>query len=249
VCGWSFSTLTKQNLKKRASGTAANPAKLPEMCFLAAYTYTLLRHGHGFDLHRNLTCADKVELDGVKLNIGWPLGAMLYEINTLPWEYSPETAHQVASHSKSRDRQHSPKRRKGSGKGHDSSSPRRDLDDLDAEVVRRQGTEPKQGAGEGIGVLESWSGYQGASIWLSLGATLGLVVGLFTAKYLGLGGTTGLIVSFDDAATRPLTQLANNAPPIHGGLKNVASSVHSRQPLLGRQQRGPPGSSYGTLHE
>jgi hypothetical protein len=58
---------------------------LAHYCFVASYTYSLLRDGYGFDLDRNITVVSKV--NGLK--VGWALGAMLYEINALPWEYVP----------------------------------------------------------------------------------------------------------------------------------------------------------------
>ena len=58
---------------------------LPEYCWMSAYVLTLLHTGYGFSMDANITVAD--ELSGHK--VGWALGAMLYEINTLPWTYEP----------------------------------------------------------------------------------------------------------------------------------------------------------------
>ena len=55
---------------------------IPNYCFLVAYTYALLTVGYGFQDNQSLTVLDQVR--GNK--VGWPLGAILYEINTLPWE-------------------------------------------------------------------------------------------------------------------------------------------------------------------
>lgn len=52
-------------------------------CFIAAYAYGMLTEGYHFEPNRNLTVVAKI--DGLK--VGWALGAMLYEINALPWEY------------------------------------------------------------------------------------------------------------------------------------------------------------------
>lgn len=55
---------------------------IPYFCFLSAYTHVLLEDGFGFSSDQNLTVIDKV--NGNK--VGWALGAILYEINSLPWE-------------------------------------------------------------------------------------------------------------------------------------------------------------------
>ena len=63
-----------------------------EFCFVAAFAYETLTTGHGFDGTRNLTAVDKMGYNGNYVNVGWPLGAMLYEINALPWTYVPPVA-------------------------------------------------------------------------------------------------------------------------------------------------------------
>lgn len=45
----------------------------------------MLRNGYGFEMEDNITATDVV--NGQK--VGWALGSMLYEINTLPWTYIP----------------------------------------------------------------------------------------------------------------------------------------------------------------
>jgi hypothetical protein len=55
---------------------------LPYFCFLSSYAYVLLVDGYGFQKNSTLTVLDQV--NGNK--VGWPLGAILYEINSLPWE-------------------------------------------------------------------------------------------------------------------------------------------------------------------
>jgi Golgi nucleoside diphosphatase len=55
---------------------------LPYFCFLSSYVYVLLIDGYGFTKNSSLTVLDQV--NGNK--VGWPLGAILYEINALPWE-------------------------------------------------------------------------------------------------------------------------------------------------------------------
>jgi len=56
------------------------------MCFRAAFIFELLVDGYGFKLEHNITATDVVS--GQK--VGWALGSMLYEINTLPWTYLPK---------------------------------------------------------------------------------------------------------------------------------------------------------------
>jgi hypothetical protein len=54
---------------------------LPDFCFLVTYAYALLIEGYGFHTNVTLTVLDQVK--GYK--VGWALGAILYEINTMPW--------------------------------------------------------------------------------------------------------------------------------------------------------------------
>lgn len=55
---------------------------IPNYCFLATYTYALLTDGYGFRADQSITVLDQVR--GNK--VSWALGAILYEINTMPWE-------------------------------------------------------------------------------------------------------------------------------------------------------------------
>lgn len=55
---------------------------IPNYCFLASYTYALLTEGYGFRPEQSITVLD--QLRGNK--VSWALGAILYEINTMPWE-------------------------------------------------------------------------------------------------------------------------------------------------------------------
>jgi len=61
-----------------------------ELCFMAAYAYSMLHFGHGFELDRNFTAIEVMSYEGVDLQVGWQLGSILYEINALPWVYDPE---------------------------------------------------------------------------------------------------------------------------------------------------------------
>jgi hypothetical protein len=61
---------------------------LAHYCFVATFGYALLTEGYGFEPSRNLTVVNKID----ELKVTWALGAMLYEINALPWEYvKPQT--------------------------------------------------------------------------------------------------------------------------------------------------------------
>jgi len=59
---------------------------LPQYCFRAVFVYQLLRNGWEFGDEYEMTAVDVI--NGQKM--GWALGCMLYEINTLPWDFHPE---------------------------------------------------------------------------------------------------------------------------------------------------------------
>ena len=65
---------------------AAVDAKLGALnqyfCFMASYTLVLLQDGYGFTPQDTITAIDKIN----GFTTGWPLGAILHEINNLPWE-------------------------------------------------------------------------------------------------------------------------------------------------------------------
>jgi Golgi nucleoside diphosphatase len=56
-------------------------------CFRSAYVFNLLHHGYGFKMTDTITATNVI--NGHK--VGWALGAMLYEINALPWSYEEST--------------------------------------------------------------------------------------------------------------------------------------------------------------
>lgn len=66
-----------------------------EMCFRSAFAFEFLHNGHGFRMKDRITATDVV--NGHK--VGWPLGSMLYEINTLPWHYLAKQQVVVHNHS------------------------------------------------------------------------------------------------------------------------------------------------------
>lgn len=66
---------------------------IDSFCFRASYAFQLLHNGYGFKMNDTIR-ATKV-INGQK--IGWALGAMLYEINTMPWRHAPLPAVSVPS--------------------------------------------------------------------------------------------------------------------------------------------------------
>ena len=90
ACALSKRELHARN-KKRGSGLKDDD--LDELCFRSSYAYALLRHGHGFDAaHHRFTAAETLRSPaGVELTADWALGAILYEINSLPWTLARST--------------------------------------------------------------------------------------------------------------------------------------------------------------
>ena len=58
-----------------------------EVCFVAAYAYETFVSGHGFESRVNFTTVTETTYNGATVSVGWQLGAMLYEINALPWSF------------------------------------------------------------------------------------------------------------------------------------------------------------------
>jgi hypothetical protein len=56
-----------------------------DFCFIVSYVYLLLTEGYGFP--KNQTFTVLTEINGN--SVGWAFGAMMYEINTMPWQYDP----------------------------------------------------------------------------------------------------------------------------------------------------------------
>ena len=57
--------------------------ELFQFCFRSVFTFEMLYTGYGFPLDYEITAVDT--LNNQKL--GWALGSILYEINTLPWDF------------------------------------------------------------------------------------------------------------------------------------------------------------------
>jgi len=86
VCGLTWKELTAYNANLPKSTRVDDEDTLAQMCFRSVYVYQMLRNGWGFEDDYEITAVDVI--NGQKL--GWALGCMLYEINTLPWDFHPE---------------------------------------------------------------------------------------------------------------------------------------------------------------
>jgi len=82
ICSMNFDELKEYN-SHRKKKKRLDDVELPRMCFLSSYVYSLLHHGYGFHKSNSIMAVHAV--DGNKVT--WALGSMLYEINTLPWQY------------------------------------------------------------------------------------------------------------------------------------------------------------------
>ena len=84
VCGLSWEELQAYN--KELSDPISDPFELGQYCFRSIFVYQILHNGYGFPDDSRITAVDI--LNGRKLT--WALGSILYEINTLPWEFHEE---------------------------------------------------------------------------------------------------------------------------------------------------------------
>lgn len=77
-------TMTRNELVEFNNGNGrVDASDLDSYCFRSAYAFELLLNGYGFRANDTIRVTDVIE--GQK--VGWALGAMLYEINTMPWRY------------------------------------------------------------------------------------------------------------------------------------------------------------------
>jgi Golgi nucleoside diphosphatase len=81
VCSLRWEELQAYN--KQLPGPIDDPYELAQYCFRSVFVYQILRNGYGFPDDSFITAVDV--LNGRKLT--WALGSILYEINTLPWEF------------------------------------------------------------------------------------------------------------------------------------------------------------------
>lgn len=79
-------SLSQQEVREWASAKTFPDTIVDSYCFRSAYVFQLLHHGFGFHLNDTIRATNVV--NGHK--VGWALGAMLYEINVLPWSYHSE---------------------------------------------------------------------------------------------------------------------------------------------------------------
>jgi Golgi nucleoside diphosphatase len=83
ICQMTLEELVEYNSDSKQVAHSLPLQHLRQMCFRAAYTFEILHHGYGFQLDDHVTAIKTLQ----GREMGWALGAMLYEINTLPWEY------------------------------------------------------------------------------------------------------------------------------------------------------------------
>jgi Golgi nucleoside diphosphatase len=80
TCSMSRSELVEFN------NGVVDESELDSYCFRSAYAFALLHDGYGFQLSDTIRATQVI--NGQK--VGWALGAMLYEINAMPWRYEAE---------------------------------------------------------------------------------------------------------------------------------------------------------------
>ena len=89
ICSFSLDELVAHN--KKLDNPIDDENALKAMCFRSAFVASFLIDGVGFPETYHVTALDVV--NGQKL--GWALGSMLYEINSLPWEIEKKYLHQL----------------------------------------------------------------------------------------------------------------------------------------------------------
>jgi hypothetical protein len=82
ICSKSFNDIVLYDATLTYLKTAKHSSLLPYYCFLTSYMVVLLEDGYGFTDNNTLSTQD--EIKGNK--VGWAYGAMLYEINSLPFK-------------------------------------------------------------------------------------------------------------------------------------------------------------------
>lgn len=92
--GQQLRAVSKELLEKLAEAAAESSDEKTsrEICFKAALTIAMLNNGFGVQMDRKLFATDIIRTAaGNKLKAGWTLGAILFEINSLPWTYKPDS--------------------------------------------------------------------------------------------------------------------------------------------------------------
>lgn len=76
-------SMSKEEYMKFYDGSVDSD-EVEDYCFRSAYVFNLLKFGYGFKIDDNITSVETINSQ----KAGWALGAMLYEINTMPWTYA-----------------------------------------------------------------------------------------------------------------------------------------------------------------
>ncbi|KAG7370737.1 GDA1/CD39 nucleoside phosphatase family protein [Nitzschia inconspicua] len=84
VCLLDWQSLQIYN--KNLTDPITDDYELSQFCFRSIFAFQILRNGYRFADDFEITAVDV--LKGQKL--GWALGSILYEINTLPWKFHPK---------------------------------------------------------------------------------------------------------------------------------------------------------------
>jgi Golgi nucleoside diphosphatase len=96
VCSQNWKQMLEYNAKN--TNVTLTEEDLATYCFRAAYVHEMLAYGYGFQPNDRITATNVV--NGQKVD--WALGSILYEINTLPWDYiEVHGAHHIADHMES----------------------------------------------------------------------------------------------------------------------------------------------------
>jgi hypothetical protein len=82
VCDMDWKSLNEYIYGNNLTEKGVKEKQIQYSCFMSAYTYVLLHIGYGFKANQTITVVDVV--NGNKA--GWALGAILHELNNLPWE-------------------------------------------------------------------------------------------------------------------------------------------------------------------
>lgn len=82
LCAMSLPDLQRYNMQRKVKKRLSED-DLPRMCFLSSYVLSLLHKGYGFDMNSSIYALHQI--DGHKVT--WALGSIMYEVNTLPWQY------------------------------------------------------------------------------------------------------------------------------------------------------------------
>jgi len=83
ICSMSFTEVASYAVLNNITLADAKLSDmLPYFCFISTYPLVLVKEGYGFPVGSKLTVVDDV--NGNKA--GWALGAIMHEINSLPWE-------------------------------------------------------------------------------------------------------------------------------------------------------------------